>query len=154
MSDGKPFDRITPELVERVAAMLRADCTLTVQAACLDANISPAAVKKAMQRLRDGGPGGEYIAPITRAVDYQCQELMKQGEKLAAEGSRGASWYQWRLETKQPLEFGRAQKVELSGSVSTTEAPMLSREEAIAKLKEMAQRHLTAGLPVDDEGGK
>lgn len=144
------FERITPELIAKVAAALRADCTLTVQAACLDANISPNAVKKAMQRLRDGGPGGEYVVPIVRAVDHQCQELLEEGEKAAKEGSRGTSWYQWRLETKQPLEYGRSQKVELSGSVGSGEAPMLSREEALAKLSEMAQKHLTAGEPVDD----
>lgn len=148
------FERITPELVEKVAAMLRADCTLTVQAACLDVNISPAAIKKAMQRLRDGGPGGEYVAPITRAVDYQCQELLKLGEGLAAKGANGTSWYQWRLETKQPLEYGRAQKVELSGSVGSGETPMLSREEALAKLAEMAQKHLGAGVPVDEDGSR
>lgn len=147
------FDRITPELVAQVASALRADCTLTVQAACLDVNVSPNAVKKAIQRLRDGGPGGEYVAPIVRAVDCQCQELLRRGEELASAGQNGTSWYQWRLETKQPLEYGRAQKVELSGSVSTAEAPMLSREEAIAKLREMAQKHLTSGEPVDDGDG-
>lgn len=113
---ARDFLPITVERVEAIASALRADCKLTVQAASLDAGVSPAAIKKAQQRLRDG-TGGDIVAPIQRAVDAQCAELLRRAEAAAAEGNRGVSFYQWWLESKSPLEYGKSQKIELSGNV-------------------------------------
>ena len=73
---------MTPEVIAAIAAALRANDLLTVQAACIDAGVSPGAVKAAIKRLHDGA-GGENVAPIVRAVDAQCESLLRRGEAKA-----------------------------------------------------------------------
>ena len=103
---------MSPDVVAAIAAALRGNDLLTVAAACIDAGVSPGAVKAALKRLRDG-TGGEHVAAIARAVDAQCESLLLRGEGKADE-DKPTSWYQWRLETKNPCEYGRRQSVELA----------------------------------------
>ena len=126
---------LTPERVAAVAALLRANDMLTVLSACIDAGVSPGAVRASLKRLRDG-TGGEHVAEIARAVDEQCESLLRSGE-LKAGGDKPTSWYQWRLETKHPSEYGRAQKVELAHDTTS----MASKSDA----ELLAIIHGTAG---------
>lgn len=106
------LSELTPDRVAHVADALRADPRLTVLSACIDCGVSPGAVKSSLKRLRDG-TGGEHVAPIARAVDRQCEELLRLGDDAAGQGSP-TTWYSWRLEGKNPCEYGRSQKVDLT----------------------------------------
>lgn len=121
---------LTVELMARVAELLDADDMLTVMAACIDAGASWGAVKIAMMRFRDG-TGGELAAPVVRAVERQCSRLLERGEGLA-NGGTSASWYQWRLETKHPTQYGRKQGLEVSGQLDTSALANKSDAELLA----------------------
>ena len=103
---------LTPDVIAAIAAALRGNDLLTVQAACIDAGVAPGSIQAALKRLRDG-TGGEHVAPIARAVEAQCEALLRRGE-AKADDDKPTSWYQWRLETKHPTQYGRKQSVELA----------------------------------------
>lgn len=109
---------LTPARVAAIAAALRADDRLTVAAACIDVGVAPGAVQQALFRLRSG-TGGTHVLEIARAVDHQCEVLLSMGDEKA-DNDKPTSWYQWRLETKHPTQYGRKQSVDVSGQLDTS----------------------------------
>ena len=130
---------LTDELVAEVARLLMANEYLTVLAACIDAGASPGGVKSALRLLRLG-EGGEYVAPIARAVDHQCEVLARRGEERD-DNDRATSWIQWRLEKKNPCEYGRKQELEVAAK----------DEKALDHLSDAELMAIIAGGVEDDE---
>lgn len=124
---------LSPDVVAAIAAALRGDETLTTCAAAIDAGVSPGALAASLKRLRDG-TGGEHVAPIQRALDAQCEALIKRAD-TRDDSDRPTSWLQWRLERKQPREYGSRQSLDVSGQLDTSSVQGKSDAELLAIIR-------------------
>jgi hypothetical protein len=111
----------TAEECERVAKILLEDRHEHVKGACIRAGIPHkyAAIKRARSRFERGEDISEelakLIAPIVSAVAEQCRVISTDAEELSKNG-KFTNWQQWHLEKKDPLEYGRLQKTEVTGA--------------------------------------
>lgn len=114
-----PKSPLTREECERVQAILMADRYQTVKGACIQAGLAKqyGAIKMAVSRFRRGELSDETadnIALIVGAVESQCRGIVADADTLAADG-KFTSWQQWWLEKKDPSEYGRVTKTEITG---------------------------------------
>lgn len=105
---------------ERVAGFLRESPETTLTYACVKAKVSYYAMRQAVRRFRDVGGSEEEMdlaAVVVEAIEWQTQQLLERGNAAADNPTlgRATSWWQWRLENKNPTEFNQRRQVELSG---------------------------------------
>lgn len=152
-----PPQRLTAETIADVAKLLREDVTMTVVGACLKAGYPKAAnaIRQALWRIRQGQASDEQVellSPLLAAVEGQCQGLVKRGLDLVAKGNR-TGFIEYLLEAKMPLEYGRRQKVEVTGKDGDDLVKEIDAELVKKTVKDLLEVAITADKVAKDGGG-
>lgn len=137
-----PVRAVTMEKAREVARLLEADEALTTDAACIEAGVSPNAVRLALKRFRDGTSSETeepIIGVVALAIERQCKTLVTRGEAAAGKDQK-TGWWQWLLEKKHPQAFGREQVVRHKGDVDEPVAVVSLTEKYIAMSAEERRR--------------
>lgn len=109
---------LTVEKAAEVSRLLAADHLLSTDAAAMRVGVSVNAVRAALSRFRAGKSTPEeeeVIEPIALAIEGQCAEMIRLGME-AAKKDQKTGFYQFMLEKKHPLAFGRESTLKVEGN--------------------------------------
>lgn len=162
MSERKPTGRpreITMEVAERFAKELASDICHSVESAGHAIGVNPRSIRSLIGRYERGECHTEVDEQIgevlASARARHILELRKRGEHAGeTKNVAGVKWFQWRLETQAPREHGRRTQLEVTGAEGGPLAVQsISREEALAELRKLAQEDPEVRKVLADVGG-